>query len=137
MKNLLTTCLLLIGSMAWAQTRLPNGTWEDTSLEFVLLEESIQTDGALSLCIAKENECITNLTVGFTVRVYNQAGKEIWNSVWSGRTMDIRFKNPLPTAAKIVVEASGDFVVNTTTANRISTRQPLKLTYSLNETSGR
>ena len=53
------------------------------------------------------------------------------------RSLDIRFKNPLPAAYKIVVEASGDFVVNTTTANRISTRQPLKLTYVLNETSGR
>ncbi len=137
MKQLFTVGLLVLGTWAWAQTRLPNGTWEDTSLEFVLLEESIQTDGALSLCIAKQDECITNLTVGFTVRVYNQAGKEIWNSVWSGRTMDIRFKNPLPAAHKVVVEASGDFVVNTTTANRISTGQPLKLTYVLNESSGR
>jgi len=137
MKQVLTALILTLGFTAMAQTRLANGTWEDTSLEFVLVDQSIQTDGALSLCIAKGDECITNLTVGFTVRVYNQAGKEIWNSVWSGRTMDIRFKNPLPAAHKIVVEASGDFVVNTTTANRISTRQPLKLTYVLNETSGR
>ncbi|NDD50668.1 MAG: hypothetical protein EBZ34_04465 [Flavobacteriia bacterium] len=53
MKQLLTALILMLGISAMAQTRLANGTWEDTSLEFVLLDQSIQTDGALSLCIAK------------------------------------------------------------------------------------
>ena len=137
MKQLLVLFIALLSFQATGQTRLANGTWEDTSLEFVLISESIQQDGSLSLCIAKGDNCIENLTVGFTVRVYDAAGKEIWNSVWSGRSMDIQFKNPLAKANKVVVEASGDFVVNTLTANRISTRQPLKLTYLLNETSER
>ncbi|MDG1252449.1 MAG: hypothetical protein P8N56_02110 [Schleiferiaceae bacterium] len=137
MKNVFAFILLVLGVALMGQTRLPDGSLEDTQLEIVLLEETIQEDGALSLCIAKGDNCIENLTVGFTIRVYDSAGKEIWNSVWSGRTMDIQFKNPLPKAHKIFVEASGDFVINTTTANRISTRQPLKLTYLLNETSGR
>jgi hypothetical protein len=49
--------------------------------------------------------------------------------------MDIQFSKPLPQAARLEIEASGNFVVNRTTANRISTREPLTLSVSLNETT--
>lgn len=135
MKQLILTLCLLGGWASAAQTRLPDGTWEDRDLAFLLLDESVRADGALSLCIAKEDQCIQNLTVGFTVRVFDRAGKEIWNSVWTGRTMDIQFSKPLPQAARLEIEASGNFVVNRTTANRISTREPLTLSVPLSETT--
>jgi hypothetical protein len=125
MKQVFLTFCLLCGWASAAQTRLPDGTWEDRGLAFLLLDESVRND----------DQCIQNLTVGFTVRVFDRAGKEIWNSVWTGRTMDIQFSKPLPQAARLEIEASGNFVVNRTTANRISTREPLTLSVSLNETT--
>ena len=53
MKQLILTLCLLGGWASAAQTRLPDGTWEDRDLAFLLLDESVRADGALSLCIAQ------------------------------------------------------------------------------------
>jgi hypothetical protein len=81
----------------------------------------------LSICIAQKDRCIENLQVGFIVRIYDTSGQEIWNSLWSGKNMDIRFKSPMPQAATYAVEATSDFVINRLTTNRISTVKPMQL----------
>jgi hypothetical protein len=99
------------------------------TLELGLRAEAIKQSGILRLCVAKEGQCIENLTLGFTVRVYDAKGAEVWNSLWTGRTLDLKFKKPVPTAHKVVVEATSAQVVNKLTGNPISTGKPLKLEF--------
>jgi hypothetical protein len=65
------------------------------------------------------------------VRVYDKSGKEIWNSLWTGRTLDLKFKSPLPEAHKVLVEATSPNVVNKLSGTRIATGKPLKLEFTL------
>ena len=106
MKTLLIALALLCSLGAGAQTKLADGTWQDLGLELGLRAEAIRESGVLRLCVAKEGQCIENLTLGFMVRVYDKSGKEIWNSLWTGRTLDLKFKSPLPEAHKVLVEAT-------------------------------
>jgi len=130
MNKLLICCWLLVaGLAAQAQTRLADGRVQDLGLELGLRAEAIKQSGILRLCVAKEGQCIENLTLGFTVTVYDAQGAEIWNSLWTGRTLDLKFKKALPQAHKVVVEATGDYVVNKLSGNPISTGKPLKLEF--------
>jgi hypothetical protein len=131
MKTLLIAVALLCSLGAGAQTKLADGTWQDLSLELGLRAEAIRESGVLRLCVAKEGQCIENLTLGFMVRVYDKAGKEIWNSLWTGRTLDLKFKSPLPEAHKVLVEATSPNVVNKLSGTRIATGKPLKLEFTL------
>jgi hypothetical protein len=132
MNKLLICCWLLVaGLAAQAQTRLADGQVQDLGLELGLRAEAIKQSGTLWLCVAKEGQCIENLTLGFTVRVYDANGVEVWNSIWTGRTLDLKFKKPIPTAHKVVVEAISAQVVNKLTGNPISTGKPLKLEFVL------
>lgn len=83
----------------------------------------------MRLCVAKDGQCIENLTLGFTVRVYDVQGAEIWNSIWTGRSLDLQFKKPLPNAHRVVVMAVNAQVVNKLSGNPISTGKPLKLEF--------
>ncbi|MEN9431483.1 MAG: hypothetical protein RL206_402 [Bacteroidota bacterium] len=129
MKTLVTSLLLALAFAAGAQTRLPNGSVQDLTLELGVRAEAIKQSGILRLCVAKEGQCIENLTLGFTVRVYDVKGVEVWNSMWTGRSLDLKFKKPVPTAHKVVVEATSAQVVNKLTGNPISTGKPLKLEF--------
>ena len=131
MKTLLIAFALLCSLGAGAQTKLADGTWQDLGLELGLRAEAIRESGVLRLCVAKEGQCIENLTLGFMVRVYDKAGKEIWNSLWTGRTLDLKFKGPLPEAHKVWVEATSPNVVNKLSGTRIATGKPLKLEFTL------
>ena len=131
MKTLLIAVALLCSLGAGAQTKLADGTWQDLSLELGLRAEAIRESGVLRLCVAKEGQCIENLTLGFMVRVYDKAGKEIWNSLWTGRTLDLKFKSPLTEAHKVLVEATSPNVVNKLSGTRIATGKPLKLEFTL------
>jgi hypothetical protein len=131
MKTLLIAFALLCSLGAGAQTKLADGSWQDLGLELGLRAEAIRESGVLRLCVAKEGQCIENLTLGFMVRVYDKAGKEIWNSLWTGRTLDLKFKSPLPEAHKVWVEATSPNVVNKLSGTRIATGKPLKLEFTL------
>lgn len=131
MKTLLIAFALLCSLGSGAQTKLADGTWQDLGLELGLRAEAIRESGVLRLCVAKEGQCIENLTLGFMVRVYDKAGKEIWNSLWTGRTLDLKFKSPLPEAHKVLVEATSPNVVNKLSGTRIATGKPLKLEFTL------
>lgn len=129
MKTFATSLLLILALAAGAQTRQPNGMAQDLTLELGVRAEAIKESGILRLCVAKEGQCIENLTLGFTVRMYDANGVEVWNSIWTGRTLDLKFKKPVPTAHKVVVEATSAQVVNKLTGNPISTGTPLKLEF--------
>ncbi len=131
MKTLLIAFALLCSRGAGAQTKLADGTWQDLGLELGLRAEAIRETGVLRLCVAKEGQCIENLTLGFMVRVYDKSGKEIWNSLWTGRTLDLKFKRPLPEAQKVWVEATSPSVVNKLSGTRINTGKPLKLEFTV------
>jgi hypothetical protein len=131
MKTLLIAFALLCSLGSGAQTKLADGTWQDLGLELGLRAEAIRESGVLRLCVAKEGQCIENLTLGFMVRVYDKAGKEIWNSLWTGRTLDLKFKSPLPEAHKVLVEATSPNVVNKLSGTRIATGKPLKLEFTV------
>jgi hypothetical protein len=131
MKTLLIAFALLCSLGSGAQTKLADGTWQDLGLELGLRAEAIRESGVLRLCVAKEGQCIENLTLGFKVRVYDKAGKEIWNSLWTGRTLDLKFKSPLPEAHKVLVEATSPNVVNKLSGTRIATGKPLKLEFTV------
>lgn len=129
MKTFATTLLLVLALAAGAQTRQPNRTAQDLTLELGVRAEAIKESGILRLCVAKDGQCIENLTLGFTVRMYDANGVEVWNSIWTGRTLNLKFKKPIPTAHKVVVEATSAQVVNKLTGNPISTGTPLKLEF--------
>ena len=131
MKTAVIAFALLCSLGARAQTKLADGTWQDLDLELGLRAEAIRESGVLRLCVAKEGQCIENLTLGFMVRVYDKAGKEIWNSLWTGRTLDLKFKRPLPEAHKVWVEATSPNVVNKLSGTRIATGKPLKLEFTV------
>jgi len=132
MNKLLICCWLLVSRLATqAQTRLPDGRVQDRSLELGLRSEAIKEAGILRLCVAKEGQCIENLTLGFTVRIYDAKGTEIWNSIWTGQTLDLKFKKPLPSAHRVVVKAVAPQVVNKLTGNPIWTVEPLELEFVL------
>ena len=132
MNKLLICCWLLVsGLAAQAQTRLPDGRVQDRSLELGLRSEAFKEAGILRLCVAKEGQCIENLTLGFTVRIYDAKGTEIWNSIWTGQTLDLKFKKPLPSAHRVVVKAVAPQVVNKLTGNPIWTVEPLELEFVL------
>jgi hypothetical protein len=136
MKQLLTLCIGLLGYAAFGQNYPVPVDFEDSDLELYVLEEHIREDGSLWFCIGKNGDCIMNLLFGYTVRIYDAEGTEIWNSIWTGRTTDIRFAKPLPSAERIEIKAVAPFVVNTLTTSRIGTIEPLLLVHRLELKSG-
>jgi hypothetical protein len=118
---------LFLGSSLYSQTRLQDGTWEDKELSFSIIQEEIKENGFLELCISKNGVCIENLTVGFTIVIFDKMGKEISNSLWTGKNMDLSFKRSFPEAKEILIEAGAPFVVNKISGTRIRTGHSLKL----------
>lgn len=131
MKNAVTLMFLILAFAVAGQSRPAEARAQDLMLELGVRAEAIRQHGILRLCVAKEGQCIENLTLGFVVLVYDASGAEIWNSMWTGRTLDLKFQKPLPNAKRIVVEATAPYVVNKSTGNRIATGTPLKLEYDL------
>jgi len=129
MKQLFLTLLCLTSLTAWPQE--VKTSYQDDQLRFELISEQIATEGTLEFCISDGVGCISNLQVGFTVRIYNAEGDLIWNSIWSGRNTAVRFRKLLPEAHRVVIEAEAPFVVNTVTTERIQTKETLKLEFNI------
>ena len=118
---------------ATAQTQKEDGTWWDNNLEFAVLYENIDSTGELMFCIAqiKEQKCVENLTTGYQVKIYDSNNKEIWNSLWTGRSLDIKFKKSFPEAAYLTIAANKNYVINSMTGTRIYQDKALFLKYNL------
>jgi len=127
MTKILTILILITTTQAFSQTKLLDGSWEDKNLSFAIIQEEVKQNGYLELCIQKNGICIENLTIGFTVIILDNAGKEIWSSLWTGKNMKIKFEKSFLEAEKIIVEAGAPFVINNLTGTRIKTGNRLKI----------
>ncbi len=120
------------GSIVIAQTEV-DGKYYDNNLQFFVVEENVKRTGLLDICIADENNrCVENLMTGYEVWAYDQSGKVIWKSIWSGQKMRMKFKQKIPNAHAIEIKARAPFVVNKLTTTRIYQDEPLVLRYTLN-----
>ena len=129
MKKLWMTLALLASLATWAQDAPTS--YQDDNLVFELVSEEVAAQGTLEFCISDGVDCIQNLQVGFTVRVYDADSVLIWNSIWSGRNTAIRFRQPLPNAHLVVIEAEAPFAINTVTTERVQTNGVLKLEFKI------
>jgi hypothetical protein len=127
MTKILTILILITTTQAFSQTKLSDGSWEDKNLSFEIIQEEIKQKGYLELCIQKNGICIENLTIGFTIIILDNAGKEISSSLWTGKNMKIKFEKSFLEAEKIIVEAGAPFVINNLTGTRIKTGNRLKI----------
>ncbi len=120
-----------LSSMAIAQTEI-DGKYYDNNLRFYVVEENVKRTGLLDICIADENNrCVENLMTGYEVWAYDQSGKVIWKSIWSGQKMRMTFKQKIPNAHSIEIKARAPFVVNKLTTTRIYQDSPMELRYTL------
>ncbi len=130
---LLSALTCLFGSSMQAQVQKEDGTWWDNNLEFEVLHENLDSNGQLVLCIknVEVDRCIENLTTGFQVNIYDSGDKELWTSLWTGRSLDFKFKKSFPEAIYIIIKANKNYVVNSMTGTRIYQDEPLELRYTL------
>jgi hypothetical protein len=115
-----------------AQTKVGD-RWVDNDLEWVVLSQSVRNRGTLELCIGNKTEkrCVENVFTAFEIRVFDSAGKEIWNGLWKGDKKSIRFRKALPEAARLEIKATRSFVINWMTGSRIHQDKALELSYPL------
>ena len=116
---------------ASAQEKKADGTWWDNNLQFEVQKDLLRQFGELQICIydSKREVCIENLVTAYEVRIYDAANKEIWNSLWTGKDMDMVFSKKFPTAHYVVIKATRPFVINVLTATRIYQDKPIELKY--------
>ena len=133
MKNWVILCLACISSLALSAQSKVGDRWVDNELEWAVLSQSVRNRGTLELCIGNkvENRCVENVFTAFEIRVYDSAGKEIWNGLWKGDKKSIRFRKALPDAARLEIKATRSFVINWMTGNRIHQDKALELSYPI------
>lgn len=133
LKNWVILCLACISSLALSAQSKVGDRWVDNELEWVVLSQSVRNRGTLELCIGNkvENRCVENVFTAFEIRVYDSAGKEIWNGLWKGDKKSIRFRKALPDAARLEIKATRSFVISWMTGNRIHQDKALELSYPI------
>lgn len=133
MRKLLIALLLLAAGVAHAQVQKEDGKWWDNNLAFHVKNEQVKTKGQLEICIfdTSRDVCVENLMTSYEVRIFDATNKEIWNSLWTGKNMNMKFSKPLPTAHHVVIKAMKPFVINQLTTTRIFQDNPLELKYNL------
>lgn len=124
---------LFIATATFAQTQKEDGTWWDNNLEFQVQVDLLKEFGELEICIfdSKREVCISNVMTSYEVRIYNAANKEIWNSLWTGKDMDMVFSKKFPDAHHVVIKALRPFVINILTGTRIYMDEPMELKYTV------
>lgn len=133
MNRILIVLFLAIGLTSQAQERREDGTLYDGNLTFQVVEENLRNEGTMLVCILNEanGRCVQNLIAPFEVLVYNQNDEQIWNSLWTGQNMDLKFRVPMRGAKYVIIQARADFVVNSRTGTRIYTDGPMTVKYEL------
>ena len=63
------------------------------------------------------------------MRIYDAANKEIWNSLWTGKDMDMVFSKEFPSAHHLIIKATRPFVINVLTGTRIYQDKAMELKY--------
>lgn len=133
MKHILVVLTLLFSMGIAAQEQHEDGTWWDNNLEFAIQTDLLKKFGELEICIydSKRELCIENLMTTYELLIYNVQGDEIWNSLWSGKDMEMVFKKEFPSAHHIIIKATKPFVINKLTGTRIYQDKPMELKYTL------
>ncbi len=133
MRRILVVLALLLAGNLVAQEQHEDGTWWDNNLEFKVKKDLIKKFGELEICIydTKRELCVENLMTAYEVRIYNAANEEIWNSLWTGKDMDMAFSKEFPEATYVVIKAIKPFVINKLTGTRIHMDKPMELKYTL------
>ncbi len=131
MKHWFLIVTVLISMNLVAQEQHEDGTWWDNNLEFKVEKDLIKQFGELEICIfdSKRELCIENLMTRYEVAIYDAANKQIWNSLWTGKDMDMKFSKALPDAHYIIIKAMKPFVINKLTGTRIHMDKPMELKY--------
>lgn len=133
MNRFLIILFLAVGLSSQAQERRDDGTLFDRNLTFHVVDENLINEGTMLVCIINEanDRCVQNLIAPFEVLVYNENDEQIWNSLWTGQNMDLKFRAPMRGAKYVIIQARADFVVNSRTGTRIYTDGPMTLKYDL------
>jgi hypothetical protein len=129
MKNVLIALSLLLAANLIAQEQREDGTWWDNNLTFQVKKDLIRQFGELEICIydTKRGMCVENLMTRYEVIVYNSANEEIWNSLWTGKNMNMKFSKALPDASYVKIRAMKPFAINKLTGTRIYMDEPMEL----------
>jgi len=124
---------LLASILAHGQEQRADGTWWDNNLEFHVKADMIKSFGELEICIwdAKRDMCVENVMTTYEIRIYDASNKEIWNSMWTGKDMYMKFKKKLPNAHHLTITALRPFVINKSTTTRIYQDIPMQLKYTV------
>ncbi len=132
MKKLLIA-FLLFAYITHAQVQKEDGTWWDNNLMFKVLFENLKSEGEIWICVydTSRQACIQNVMAPFEVRVFDQQNEEIWNSLWTGKNMELKFSKALPTAHRVEINATRPFVINKMTGTRIYQDKAMHLNFIL------
>ncbi len=119
-KKITVALLIMASAGAWAQQKVGE-KWVDNNLRFKVVNQSIKTEGLLTICIedSSRTTCIENLQSGFEIKIYDAANQLLWEGIGSGRRDFLKVPQPLPTASYLTLKAFKPFVINTTTGNKI------------------
>ncbi len=133
MRQFLTAFCLFTAVALSAQTQKEDGTWWDNNLQFEIKTDILKAQGRLEICIydSSRDLCIENLVTGYEIRIYDASNKELWNSLWTGKNMDMKFSKKFPNAQYIIIKATRPFVINILTGTRIYQDKALELKYTL------
>ena len=131
MRHIFFVFAFFLAAQVVAQEQHEDGTWWDNNLEFQVKKDLIKQFGELEICIfdTKRELCIENLMTRYEVAIYNAANKQIWNSLWTGKDMDMKFSKEFPDAHYIIIKAMKPFVINKLTGTRIHMDKPMELKY--------
>ncbi len=123
--------LMVIASPLWGQSKIGD-RWVDNNLSFMVPSEKVKARGMMEICIADSTgNCVQNLLSGFVVRIFDEAGNELWAGKTAGRERMLRFPKPMPKASYVEITAFKPFVLNLGTGTRIYQDEPMHLKYSL------
>jgi len=131
MRSFVLLVFLFAGLFATAQEQRADGTWWDNNLTFKVKADMIKTYGELEICIwnTEREMCVENVMTTYEIRIYDAANKEIWNSMWTGKDMYMKFKKKMPSAHHLTITALRPFVINKSSTNRIYQDKPMQLKY--------
>jgi hypothetical protein len=131
---LLTGLLLALGLSHLAKGQQKVGDrWVDDNLTIWITRDEVKERGAFYYCVAdtSRGRCISNLTTGVKVKVYNGADKLIWEGKATGRTRGLVIPQKLPQARYMTVEAFRSYVINKSTGTHIHQSEPIRIKHPL------
>ena len=126
----LASLLLVMGLSHLAKGQQKAGDrWVDNNLTIWITRDQVKERGAFYYCVADSSRerCISNLTTGVKVKVYNGTDELIWEGKATGRTQGLVIPKKLPQARYMTVEAFRSYVINESTGTHIHQAEPIRI----------